>query len=72
MTTLRVDIKRKASVYFELASQALRNAEYLCEGKRGKRPLLDHLDENTATLVDTLRATKDYCDKILNLLEEKS
>ena len=66
MTILRSAIR--ARVYFELASKALQNAEDLCEGKR---PLLEHLEENTATLVDTLRATKDSCDKILNLLEEK-
>ena len=70
MTILRSAIK--ARVYFELASKALQNAESLCEGKIGKRPLLEHLEENTATLVDTLRATKDYCDEILNLLGEKS
>ena len=42
MTILR---STKARVYFELASKALQNAEDLCEGKIGKRPLAAHLEE---------------------------
>ena len=69
MTILRNN--EKAMVYFDRAFTALERADGICKGKRGKRPLAAHLEENTATLVDTLRAVKDYCDEILNLLEEK-